>query len=191
MPEFALKQRFLIFRIGAEQFGISIFEIREVARYQVVKRVPRALPFVKGIIDLRGVEIVPIVDLTDRLGIPALSQDSAQNRFLIAQVEGRPVGLMVSQVDEVVEVDSGEIMANPLGMDAPFIAGVLRLKPSSREREGEGEERPGESRLVFILKMDELFTHEERVHLQEIRDRFLKDSISPSASEDSSLARHS
>lgn len=172
MPDPTSHNRFLVFRIGSDRFGVSIFEIREVVRFQEIQKVPRALPFVQGIIDLRGREIVPIVDLADRLGIKLERGDPGQIRFIIAQVEGRPVGLMVSQVEEVVEVARNEILPNPLGMDAPFITGVFRLRAPKRE-EGGGK-RQEESQLVFILTTQGLFTQEERIHLEEIRERFLK-----------------
>lgn len=171
MPDPTPHNRFLVFRIGNDRFGVSIFEIREVVRFQEIQKVPRALPFVQGIIDLRGREIVPIVDLADRLGIKLDRGDPGQIRFIIAQVEGRPVGLMVSQVEEVVEVERKDLLPNPLGMDAPFITGVFRLKASRREEE---EKRTEESRLVFVLTTQGLFTQEERIHLEEIRERFLK-----------------
>lgn len=178
------KQRYLIFRIGEERFAINIFEIREVARYHPLQKAPRALPFVKGIIDLRQSEIVPIVDLAERLGISLDTTSSSERRFLIVQAEGRPVGLLVSQVEEVVEVSPEEVLVKPLGMDAPFIAGVLRRKLSKRE---EGEEEKGKSsRLIFILKMDELFTEKELLHLKEIRERLEKEVSSGSRAKGSS-----
>jgi chemotaxis signal transduction protein len=94
------------------------------------------------------------------------------------------VGLLVSQVEEVVEVSPEEVLVKPLGMDAPFIAGVLRRKLSKRE---EGEEEKGKSsRLIFILKMDELFTEKELLHLKEIRERLEKEVSSGSRAKGSS-----
>jgi len=172
------KHQYLLFRIGEESFALPIFQIREVTRYQPLQKVPRALPFVKGVIDLRGSEIVPIVDLADRLGLsPPSATDHSQGRFLIVQVEGRPVGIWVSQVEEVLEVSSEEIVGQPLGVETPFLGGVIRKKIPAREgKEGSDQE----TRLIFILKVEEIFTHKELVHLREIREQISRE-LSPSA----------
>src|SRR5689334_14268515 len=52
----------LIFRLGEEEYGIDILRVQEIRSYEQPTRIAGAPPFIKGVIDLRGV-IVPVVDL--------------------------------------------------------------------------------------------------------------------------------
>ena len=58
---------FLTFRLGAEEYGIDILRVQEIRSYEQPTRIANAPPFIKGVVNLRGV-IVPIVDLRLRLG---------------------------------------------------------------------------------------------------------------------------
>ncbi|HEX7240796.1 MAG TPA: chemotaxis protein CheW, partial [Longimicrobiaceae bacterium] len=42
------------FRLGAEEFGLDVFSVHEILRYQAPTPVPRAPDFVDGVIDVRG-----------------------------------------------------------------------------------------------------------------------------------------
>ena len=52
----------LSFRLGSEEYGISILKVQEIRGYEAVTRIANAPAFLKGVINLRG-QIVPIVDM--------------------------------------------------------------------------------------------------------------------------------
>jgi CheW protein len=52
----------LSFRLGKEEYGISILKVQEIRGYDAVTRIANAPAFLKGVINLRG-QIVPIVDM--------------------------------------------------------------------------------------------------------------------------------
>ena len=59
----------VLFKLGEEEFGVNILQAREIEKLdQGLTRVPKAPPFVEGVINLRG-EIIPIVDLRKRFGL--------------------------------------------------------------------------------------------------------------------------
>ena len=58
--------QFLGFFVGPEEYGVGILQVRELAAYTPVTRVPAAPPFVRGVVNLRG-KVVPVVDLAVRL----------------------------------------------------------------------------------------------------------------------------
>jgi purine-binding chemotaxis protein CheW len=58
----AAGQEFLIFTLGAEEYGIDILKVQEIRGYDNVTRIANAPDFIKGVINLRGI-IVPIVDM--------------------------------------------------------------------------------------------------------------------------------
>jgi len=116
---------YLTFRLGAEEYGIDILKVQEIRSYEVPTRIANAPPFIKGVVNLRGV-IVPIVDLRLKLGC-----DSAEvNSFtvvIVLNVKGRVVGAVVDSVSDVLELARDAIKAAPemaSSVDASFITGI-------------------------------------------------------------------
>src|SRR5574341_1111267 len=62
-------QKYLCFRVAAEEYAISLMDIKEIIKPRQVTEVPHAPGFIKGIISLRGA-IIPIVDMRLRMGFP-------------------------------------------------------------------------------------------------------------------------
>lgn len=119
------RREFLTCRLGEESYGVDILQVQEIREIDDVTRVPKAAPFVRGVINLRGA-IVPIVDLGLMFGFPepiGLKKASA----IVLNVEGRMVGLVVSGVSDVVALAEAEILPAPeLGARAiaSAIAGI-------------------------------------------------------------------
>ncbi len=116
---------FLTFRLGGEEYGIDILKVQEIRSYEVPTRIANAPPFIKGVVNLRGV-IVPIVDLRLKLGC-----DSADyNGFtvvIVLNVKGRVVGAVVDSVSDVLELAPDAIKPAPeiaSAVDASFITGI-------------------------------------------------------------------
>ena len=116
---------FLTFRLGAEEYGIDILKVQEIRSYEVPTRIANAPPFIKGVVNLRGV-IVPIVDLRLKLGC-----DSAEvNGFtvvIVLNVRGRVVGAVVDSVSDVLELSSDAIKPAPemaSSVEASYITGI-------------------------------------------------------------------
>ena len=52
----------LSFRLGGEEYAISILKVQEIRGYEAVTRIANAPDFIKGVINLRGI-IIPVVDM--------------------------------------------------------------------------------------------------------------------------------
>jgi len=140
------------FRVGAEQYGLDIASVQEIDRVQPITKVPQALPFVEGVINVRG-KIIPIIDLGRRFGHVPIVADR-QARIIIASLSGQSVGFIVSAVSEVVAIPVTSIDPTPpLTFDRSmrFIIGMARV---------------GEA-LISILSIDKLLSIEEIDHLQQ------------------------
>lgn len=80
---FGAVQTFYVFTLGAELFALEIEKIREIKlgyENQIIPVTPIHSP-VKGVMEL-GQEIVPIIDLSLRLGIKEI-QSQSQTRMII------------------------------------------------------------------------------------------------------------
>ena len=63
----SVEEQFVVFRLGAQDYGMAITAVAEIARCPAITRLPKAPAFVDGIINLRG-SVVPVVDLRRRFG---------------------------------------------------------------------------------------------------------------------------
>ena len=61
-------RQFLTFFVANDEYGVHITDIQEVRGWEGVNALPRTPKYVAGIISL-GNEIVPIIDLRQRLDI--------------------------------------------------------------------------------------------------------------------------
>ena len=56
------KKQYIVITFGNEQYGIDISYVDNIVRMQKITRVPKAQPYFKGVINLRG-EVVPVMSL--------------------------------------------------------------------------------------------------------------------------------
>jgi purine-binding chemotaxis protein CheW len=119
--------QFLTFRVGAEEYGIDILKVQEIRSYEPPTRIANSPPFVKGVVNLRGV-IVPIVDLRLRLGCEG--EYSSFTVVIILNVCNRVVGIVVDSVSDVLEMAAGDIKPPPeigAAIDTRFVTGLGKV----------------------------------------------------------------
>jgi purine-binding chemotaxis protein CheW len=99
--------------------------VREIIHPQPITPVPRAPVFVEGVIRLRG-DVIPVIDVRKRFGLPA-TPATRRSRFLVVNVAGRRIALVVDEVREVLRLPRSEIRPAP-ALGAPggprFFLGV-------------------------------------------------------------------
>ena len=116
------------FQIDTLFIGIEIGRIQEILRAQPVTPVPLSPSAIHGLMSLRG-QIVPVVDLAQRLGVQLRSGNEAFN-VLIRTPEG-PVSLLVDSVGDVVDVESDAFEPAPETMRSSMrslILGAYKLE---------------------------------------------------------------
>ena len=140
------------FMIGTELYGIDIHAIQEIDRMQSVTKLPKSLPFVEGVINLRGT-IIPIVDMSKRFGADPVNIDR-RTRIIIVRIAEQAVGLIVESVTEVIDVKEKNIDPAPamaFAVDSRYVSAVGRI----------------ENVLLIILDLELLFSTEEVIQLQQ------------------------
>ncbi len=121
----AMGGEFLTFRLGAEEYGIDILKVQEIRSYESPTRIANAPPFIKGVVNLRGV-IVPIVDLRLKLSCESAEYNSF-TVVIVLNVKGRVVGAVVDSVSDVLALDKDTIKPAPemsSAIDTSFITGI-------------------------------------------------------------------
>ncbi|MET3133654.1 purine-binding chemotaxis protein CheW [Oxalobacteraceae bacterium GrIS 1.11] len=107
----AMPLEFLTFTLGKEEYGIDIQKVRELRAYEAVTSIAHAPPFMKGVVNLRGV-IVPIVDMRIKfdLGAPTYDQFTV---VIVLSLAGRVVGMVVDSVSDVITLGAGQVKPAP------------------------------------------------------------------------------
>lgn len=131
----AVPNEVLSFRLGREEYGIDILRVQEIRSYEAPTRIANAPPYIKGVMNLRGV-IVPIVDLRLKLAC----ETAAYNDFtvvIVLNVRGRVVGTVVDSVSDVLELSADSIKPAPemsAALDARYIMAMGCIKSGDVER---------------------------------------------------------
>ena len=134
------------FRVGKEEYGLELLRVKEVVRTREITWLPKAPSCVKGIINLRG-DVIPIVDLRERFGLQSCEY-TAMTRVVVAEVDGRPVGMVVDSASQVIRVPADQIDTPPMIMgeaSLDIITGVGKI----------------EGKLVAMIDVDRILSVDE------------------------------
>ncbi len=118
-------KQYIIVKLGSEQYGIDIQYVDNIVRMQRVTRVPKAQPYFKGVINIRG-EVIPVMSLRIKFG---LEPDEFKNatRILIIKIEPQAaIGMIVDEVKEVITLSADNIDKATNGNDEKslYLSGV-------------------------------------------------------------------
>ena len=102
--------------------------MQEIRSYEEPTRIANAPPFIKGVVNLRGV-IVPVVDLRIKLGCEKVEYNGF-TVVIVLNVHGRVVGAVVDSVSDVLELTQELIRPAPemsSSVDVSFITGIASV----------------------------------------------------------------
>ena len=98
-------QQLVVFSLGSEEYALPISTVHEIIRFTEPRSVVSDVPWVRGVIGLRG-KIIPIYDLAARLGLRVAT---TPGKIVIVESGTEQVGVMVDEVEEVLTVSSGQL----------------------------------------------------------------------------------
>ena len=130
--------RYLTFLTDQQLFGLPITEVVQITQMQEIIPLPEQSHYVKGIINLRG-QIVPVIDVRLRFGKEAVAP-TERTCIIIAHVQGSDFGLLVDEVDEVVDIEAEQISTPPkIGADSntvnDYLIGIAQLKKCENQKD--------------------------------------------------------
>jgi purine-binding chemotaxis protein CheW len=123
------KETLCTFELDTLFIGIEVSRIQEILRAQPVTPVPLSASVIRGLMSLRG-QIVPVLDLRQRLGVSPADPDKEQFNVLIRTHDG-PVSLLVDNVGDVVEIEEGAFEPAPDTLNVAYrslIRGAYKLE---------------------------------------------------------------
>ena len=152
------QNQLVTFQLGEELYGINIMDVKEIVRVQAIRGIPNAPVYVEGIFNLRS-EIIPIINLHKRFHLKRAvnsEEDELLSGFIIIDIDGMKLGVIIDRISRVVTVDNDDIQAPPQmlsGIGAEYIQGVVRQ----------------EQGYLIILNIRDLFNPRELQKLVELK----------------------
>lgn len=114
------QQEVLIFKLGAEEYGIDIQRVQELRGSEPVTRIADAPPTMRGVVNLRG-EVVPIVDMRVRMGLAGSLAEAGYGPstvVVVLNIGARILGMVVDSVSDVIALGEDQIRPVPEGAGA-------------------------------------------------------------------------
>ena len=145
----------IVFRLGDEDYGIRIEQVKEVTVTPDVARMPKTPPFIKGIANLRG-DIIAIIDLEERFRLRPAGRELPERSYTVAvEAADYTLGLVVREVPRPFTLPLSQIEPAP-----EFVQ-----DSSTRDKYLEGIAKLPEGGIIIVLDMRKLLTPTEVMKL--------------------------
>jgi purine-binding chemotaxis protein CheW len=128
------------------EFCVDITVVREIRGWTPATPVPHAPPYVKGVINLRGI-VMPVLDLAAQLDL-GMTEPSSRHVIVVVQCGDKLAGLLVDSVQETFHVSAAQLQSPPAVCERDGVGGVVDAI------------LPLEGRMISRLVVDRLVQHQ-------------------------------
>ncbi len=146
----------IVFKLGTEEYGIRIEQVKEVTLTPEIARMPKTPPFIKGVANIRG-DIIAVMNLEERFNITsAAGTQLSQNSYtLVLETKEYTIGLIVREVPQSLTLPISRIEKTP-----SFIQDI-----NINDNYIEGIGKSG-NRLIIVLDIHKILTFDEAEQLK-------------------------
>lgn len=102
----------LIINVHSEAYALPIETLTNVDEIKLIVPVPCTPPFVDGITNIRG-HLVPVLSLSEMLGVPGKAQQEGQQFIVVASAQDTTIAFSIETVREVRTFPVREIKPIP------------------------------------------------------------------------------
>lgn len=146
-------QQIVVFRLGQEEYGLHIGQIREVVITPPITRMPQAPAYIKGVANIRG-NVIAMIDLEKRFGLP-VNEEAATNLFtLVIASDEYKMGILSREVPNTLTISSSSIEGSVLSGDGQgdnnYINGIVKL----------------DKRLIIMIDILKVITSQDQLGLR-------------------------
>jgi len=125
-------KQIVVFKLGEEEYGLSIDQIKEVVITPNITRMPQTPSFVKGVANIRG-NIIAILDLEDKFGlVRSVGTSNRDNNYtLVIESDEYKMGILVREVPNTLSVSlasiENSIFTGDQQSEQSYITGIIKL----------------------------------------------------------------
>lgn len=133
----------VIFRLNKEQFAVETSKVQSINDAMKITKVPKAPAHIKGIINLRG-NVISILDINLLMDVAKQkNNENSEESIIILEMEDELVGIVVDQVDEVLDLDESIIEKISDDNRKAYVQGIINFK----------------DKVVTLIDIDKLFSN--------------------------------
>ncbi|MGA2141262.1 MAG: chemotaxis protein CheW [Brevinematales bacterium] len=154
-----LLNKYLLFDITNESYGVPIAKVREVIRFVDITPLNDASSFLKGVINLRG-KIIPIIDMRLKFGLKETGYND-RTIFIIVEIPGARdvinIGMAVDSVKDVIDIPEDKLEKAPdigLKLKSHYLYGIAQM----------------DGKMIMILNIDRILSTEEVIDITSIEE---------------------
>jgi len=120
----------VVFKLGNEEYGLHIDQIKEVVITPTITRMPQTPSYVKGVANIRG-NVIAIFDLEDRFNLARTIESKGSKYTLVVESEDVKLGLLVNEVPNTVSVNTTDLdetvgIINDANSESNYIKGIIK-----------------------------------------------------------------
>ncbi|HEY8938390.1 MAG TPA: chemotaxis protein CheW [Cyclobacteriaceae bacterium] len=120
----------VVFKLGHEEYGLHIDQIKEVVITPNITRMPQTPSFVKGVANIRG-NVIAIFDLEERFNLARAMETKGSKYTLVVESEDVKMGLLVSDVPNTISVNASDLdesvsIINDAHAETDYIKGIIK-----------------------------------------------------------------
>jgi purine-binding chemotaxis protein CheW len=146
----------VVFKLGEEEYGLSIGQIKEVVITPNITRMPQTPSFVKGVANVRG-NIIAMLDLEEKFGLQRKSGSDGlpigNNFTLVIESDEMKMGVLVKEVPNTLSISPSNIEETVFTGDSQreqsYISGIVKL----------------DKRLIIMIDIFKVITEQEASQL--------------------------
>jgi purine-binding chemotaxis protein CheW len=123
-------RQIVVFRLGHEEYGLPIDQIKEVVQTPSVTRMPQTPAYIKGVANIRG-NIIAILDLEEKFNIASTGQSEHGNNFtLVIESEDYKMGILVREVPNTLSIKPFQVETSVFmgDQEQSYITGIVKLE---------------------------------------------------------------
>lgn len=139
----------IVFKLGQEEYGLQIDQIKEVVITPGITRMPQTPPYIKGVANIRG-NIIAIIDLEEKFNLKRNdNQDTTNNYTLVVESDDMKVGILVREVPNTLTISAANFddsvgIINEAQGDNNYIKGIVKA----------------DKRLIILVDIFKVIEHE-------------------------------
>ncbi|QHL86215.1 chemotaxis protein CheW [Nibribacter ruber] len=144
----------IVFKLGTEEFGVRIEQVKEVTITPEITRMPKTPSFIKGVANIRG-DILAIMDLEERFQVERSISPERHTYTLVIEAKDYTLGFIVKEVPQsltlpVSSIDKAPSFIQDININENFIEGIGKI----------------DNRLIIVLDIFKILTSDEIMELR-------------------------
>lgn len=148
------EKQYVIFKLGSEEYGVDIMNVREITELKETTKIPNTPNFIEGVINLRG-SVVPVINLKKRFTLEETTINK-NSRIIIVTIGEKQIGFIVDDASQVMTLKEEDIENPPeiiTGVDRRYIVGI-----------GKREEK-----IIILLDLIAVFSEDEKRKIENMK----------------------